>query len=113
MSFLTKRGRGSDVPFGLTALYDLVGVTAGVKPGLILSRSLSAGGLRMACRAVQCTSAPRPPPRRLRVILTLEQSTAGPRGLLSPRSLSVLCQRKISNEQPPAVRQESTMYIRA
>ena len=52
-------GRVSDVHFGLATLHDLVGVTAGAKPGMILSRSLSAGGLRMACRVVQCTAATR------------------------------------------------------
>jgi len=59
-SKLSMRGdRVSDVPFGLIALHDLVGVTAGAKPGMILSRSRSAGGLRMVCRVVQCTCATR------------------------------------------------------
>jgi len=57
---LSSIGRVSDVHFGFIALHDLVGVTAGAKPGMILSRSLSAGGLRMVCRVVKCTSETRP-----------------------------------------------------
>jgi len=59
-TFIEQRGRVSDVHFGLTTLHDLVGVTAGAKPGMILSHSLSAGGLCMACGVVKCTSETQP-----------------------------------------------------
>ena len=48
------------VRHGATALYDLVGVTAGAQPGMLRSRSLAAGGLRMPGRVVKCPSATRP-----------------------------------------------------
>jgi hypothetical protein len=53
-------GRVADMDVGRAALDDLGGVTAGAKPRMILSRSLSAGDLSTACRVVKCTSETRP-----------------------------------------------------
>ena len=56
----TTPGRVSEMDFGLAALHALVGVTMGQSRGMLLSHSLAAGDLSIACRGVKCTSETRP-----------------------------------------------------
>jgi len=71
-------GRVADVHFGVIALHDLIGMTVGHSPGMMLSCSLAAGGLSMTWRVVKGISAPRPMIRIAQVHDLLLRYTPGP-----------------------------------
>jgi hypothetical protein len=60
-------GRVSDMDVGRAALHTLIGVTPGQSRGMLLSHSLSAGDLSLACRGVKGTA--ETPPNHLHALI--------------------------------------------